>query len=758
MGIYRRGFLAFLVFWLLYFLLPAGLNFTSELLDPTSKPWEDITLYELAPGSFSTQWEVGDQPVLLGKYLLQLTINSYVMFLQYPIQILPFIFIISPIVGFIIFVFRLRREEPEKTFRQKLQMIQYDIETSPGEQIRSGLKSKSWKTEKEMLKILLALLPISLYLLMTLLKVLNYSEQSSILKGTSLGWFLEMFFAYLATAIFSVHLLAAGGFSFKGIYVGRRIREALFQSLSTVGLLVSAIAIVLFVIDYTNQLFTVVYFSAYFIMTTLFFVLFLDIFEPLSIFFLTKIIEYAKNFERKKLRFSIKKVTGILIIAFAINVILSFLDFTLKVFGNLFLGSATWSSLPVMLFYQSTIALAFLVLLSLSTFIFRRWNWNTLTNSYMVFIAALAFSTFIMIWLGLFLEEMVGWFPMYSLDLIMSPTFLTLYQTTESWLTSIIRFGYFGGELFVLPEIYEVPVNFADILFYMALPYRILYGFSVIVLYGLLLSYISRKFAVYVTQIEIEESQEKLLEKIVYSERLTAPELSAVLINPNDYIFKRNFEDYPPEDEEPPDFDEKDSKYDMVNNICQFDFGETIVEFSLETEPISFEEMRSESGMTPEQLVTFFNTIDKSALAELKPFIIYNKEYGYTYEEVALDSLHVMMTDGRSVFMHNFVEETVVEPALVSGLFAAITSFAKEAVQSEELLRTIDHGDVVLIIEYGKYVFTAIFADRNSATIRKSLRDFLDDFEKTYEADLVDWMGDLSPFENADELVLNFFG
>ncbi|MFW9994445.1 MAG: hypothetical protein ACFFD4_20545, partial [Candidatus Odinarchaeota archaeon] len=733
MGIYRRSFLAFLVFWLLYILFPAGLNFTSDLLDPVAQPWEDIKYYELSPGSFSSQWEVGDHPDLLVRYLFQLTLNSFVLFLQYPLQILPFVFVISPLVAFFVLIYRLRREEPDKTLRQKLQMIQYDIETSPGEQILDRMVSKDWSTEREMFKILLAMLPISLYLLMTLLKWLEYEEQSSILKGTSLGWFLEMFFVYLATAIFSVHLLAAGGFSFKGIYVGRRMRESLFQSLSTVGLFISVIAIVLFVLDFSNQLATVIYFSVYFIMTALFFILFLDVFEPLSVFFLTKIIEYAKAFEKKKLRFSAKKVGLILSIAFTINIIISLMDFSLRVFLVLFIGFDQWESLPVQIFYHVTIALVFLVILTASTLIFRRWNWNALTNSYMVFIAALAFGFLWNYWyfiLGYNGSNNLNPWPGYPIEgeyFLLQPTLFSTFITTsagtiESWLTSVFRFGYFNGELFIIPEIFEVPVLFAPILGLGSLPYRILYGFSTIVLYGLLIFYLSKKFAVYITQLEHVEGQEKVLEKIIYSERDVIPEMSAALSNPNDFIFKRNFEDYPPEGEEPPGFDENDPKYDMVNNLCQFDFGETVVEFSSDIEPISLEELGYDSGMTVEQVITFFNTVNRSALGEKRPFTFYQKEYGFTYEEVALDSLHVMMTDGRSVFMHNFTEESKVEPALVSGLFAAITSFAKEAVQSEELLRTIDHGDVVLIIEYGRYVFTAIFADRNSATIRKTLR------------------------------------
>jgi hypothetical protein len=61
-------------------------------------------------------------------------------------------------------------------------------------------------------------------------------------------------------------------------------------------------------------------------------------------------------------------------------------------------------------------------------------------------------------------------------------------------------------------------------------------------------------------------------------------------------------------------------------------------------------------------------------------------------------------------------------------------------------LKTIDHGDVVLTIEYAKYVFAAIFADTTSTELRKKLSRFLTDFEKRHEKTLPMWLGDLDVF------------
>ena len=162
-------------------------------------------------------------------------------------------------------------------------------------------------------------------------------------------------------------------------------------------------------------------------------------------------------------------------------------------------------------------------------------------------------------------------------------------------------------------------------------------------------------------------------------------------------------------------------------------------------EPLN--ELTSESGLS---LGEIHRILDELTFDLEVPFnqvlTLLHREFSYSFEEVTIDSLHIMMLDGRAVLSHTFATESQVEPALVAGLFSAITSFAKEAVRSEQLLKTIDHGDVVLTIEYAKWVFAAIFADTTSTELRKKLSEFLTYFEKKYSKTLPIWLGDLDVF------------
>jgi len=286
----KRVLEGYIVFWLLYILFPAILN----ILNPVEDSWKQFTVFQ-SIGSDSLVTGVLDADLnTFVRYTGQFLANSVALYLFYPFTLFPIIFIVGPLVSFFVLWRQLRKSKGE-SFLSKLGQIQFALEMSPTEAVGQRLEKADWTEKKKLFFILLAVLPISLYLLMTFLKVLGYQEQSNILKGTSLGWFLEIFFAYLAIAMYGVHLLYAAKISYKGDYVGLRVRDAIFQSLSTVGTFVSAIAIILFLVDYSKQLFVVLYFIGYFVMVTVIFILFLDVFEPVSIYLLTKIIETVKR-------------------------------------------------------------------------------------------------------------------------------------------------------------------------------------------------------------------------------------------------------------------------------------------------------------------------------------------------------------------------------------------------------------------------------------------------------------------------------
>ena len=66
-------------------------------------------------------------------------------------------------------------------------------------------------------------------------------------------------------------------------------------------------------------------------------------------------------------------------------------------------------------------------------------------------------------------------------------------------------------------------------------------------------------------------------------------------------------------------------------------------------------------------------------------------------------------------------------------MFSAITSFIKETTKSQELLKTIDHGDITILIEYGKRIFGALFIKgKQSTEVRSSLKELVTKFEAKY--------------------------
>ena len=194
---------------------------------------------------------------------------------------------------------RLRKEEG--TILNNLNLIAYQVTESPSKRIREGLVRNDWKREKEILKLLIVLLPVSLYLLQVVIKI-SGTEAS---LQSSLGWFLEILFVYIATFIFSIELLFSSQISLKGKFFGERVREQTYKSLYTVGVPISIISLLLFVADNisSNSLDTlpvIIYFFAYFIMASVIFILFLKVFEPISILIFIKLIDWWRNRQKRE--------------------------------------------------------------------------------------------------------------------------------------------------------------------------------------------------------------------------------------------------------------------------------------------------------------------------------------------------------------------------------------------------------------------------------------------------------------------------
>lgn len=955
-AIYSRFYLGFIIFWVLYYLIPAFLNF----LVPNEQAFSQAQVYHYpsdpryhGPKIFSTIWNPDDYDFL--KYVGQLIATSVILYLQYPVLILPPVFVVGPILAFLILLIQVyqrtrdtnlvnmkttteakdnqatttssnqhaveydendpnaplmdttairdaqARMRKVETLGENLEQLSYEL---PREKVLNEIidriQARDFQKEKELFQIIMAVLPISLFLLMSLLKILGQVENPTILQGTPMGWFLEIFFVYLATIVFSVYLLKACNFSLKGDPgISSRLYQSMYQSLVTVGAFMSVIASILFLIEFPDQIFVVIYFIMYFIMVTLFFVLFLDIFEPVSRYFLYQLLNAMKKSQfvsnavpterflyrmlspKKWISFlrtiiqaimqgfikRLNRTTAkIVTITVAVLIVMSLAEFTAILF--FYLLYANFERLHAQSFFSSVTLYLKLIFLSLLALFFRKYNWSVAKNAFFIFITAFIYSSlsaFFFIYLpsnnflgnetlgiivGTFMYTPTasGSIPMFYPTFITSMLFIFLGSQGNFWITSVLKFGIFREIYIVIPETFYVESGFTgagqSLLGILSAPYILFRELTVITFLALFIHLIQVEHTIKTIK---HPEKHNILTKTVFSQRGILPTSDALKEQPNSHRLMLTPMGKSREwkillatlDVLTTHMDHNEEAPITFMNVMQ-QANETLLRVFNESSEVTIEEFWKAMTVlgNTKPIAKLFHLLDEldhfvdnykeffrdrqqflkyklkyqpskhndSMLKKLQMFVAINKhllknsettpsvqeiseslnldlvamrnqlntlyqkipgfkrymiflgeEFGYSYEEVALDSLHVMMIDGRSIFTFLFREESVVEPALVAGLFAAITSFAQEAVQSKELLRSIDHGDVFLTIEYGQNILAAVFSDKVSSEIRRKLQQFVKEFEQRHASDLKDWLGDQSLFFKDVELVREIF-
>jgi len=201
--IYFRIILGIMIFYLIYWVLPI--------------------IFQVGTSPLELELQAGDGSILGIGYIIAHVGSLIASFSYYPLVTLPFIFLIAPFISIIYVRNRLRKEVGTKS--EKLKGLTYQIIESPYKRIRADLFKGDWSREKDILKLLIVLLPISLYLLQVLLKITGVQSASIIDDANALGWFIEILFVYLATFIFSLEILLSSQIALRGRNFGENIRE-----------------------------------------------------------------------------------------------------------------------------------------------------------------------------------------------------------------------------------------------------------------------------------------------------------------------------------------------------------------------------------------------------------------------------------------------------------------------------------------------------------------------------------------------------
>ncbi len=690
--LYFRIVACILVFFLIYWILP--------LIYQVGVPPDEL----IVPPA-----EVGN--IAYGVAYIGAHFGSLIsLFFSYPLITLPFIFFVAPFIAFLISLNKLRKEEG--SLKSNLGEISYEINESPTERTKRELQRNNWKREKEILKLMIVLLPISLYLLQVILEISKMQNESLTMGETALGWFLEILFVYLATFIFSIEILSSSQVALRGRYFGEKIRKQTYKGLYTIGAPMSILSIILFIIQYQASITIIIYFFAYFIMASIIFILFLDIFEPVSIYIFLKLLNWLRNRKKKKVDYSnfyYMFILGALalVIYLLLNLILTNVGYS-SLFGlpgsieeSLIYGTGEYTTTDPT-FYRT---LQFDLIIMYGIFVTEILSSLILT---LFLVYGLKFTKS----LGLGVFSYLPFVIIFSV-LISSP--VNYWLTGKASYTQIFGFGFYTLRTASLQA--TLP-GFLNIL---AIPYLYTRYIFNVVIWGMLVFYFKKSFKTRNTPIG-----EEFIEKIVYS--TITDFLSFDDYNKEDLSFLISSEkNIPPETIGR----EREEIKEILNNLT--------IDKLLEVLKPEDENERKR----------FYFTI--RYLYQNKLINIWKPELSYTFQKAEKQGLYIIYDDGRGVYNYAFRSDSIQDPGLVSGMFSAITSFVKEMTKSAETLKKIDHGDITILLEYGSKIFGALFIKgAQSSEVRAPLKEFVEKFEERYKDILKDWSGALAHFKDED--------
>ncbi|MHA1452206.1 MAG: hypothetical protein ACTSRD_05030, partial [Promethearchaeota archaeon] len=208
--IYTRVAMGITFFFLIYFVFPV--------------------LLQIGPPP-DTMISGGARPGLGVGYLIARMFNIIANYLQIPLINLAFIFLLAPFISLLYMFFRLRKDGKGK-FSEKLADLSFDYKKSPKEMIIEKLTKGGLKNERRLFRSLIVLLPITLYLLVTILNIAGVDALNP--SDGGLGWFLEIFFVYIATFLFAIHLINSSKASYDGKFVGEKMENDTYTSLMSV--------------------------------------------------------------------------------------------------------------------------------------------------------------------------------------------------------------------------------------------------------------------------------------------------------------------------------------------------------------------------------------------------------------------------------------------------------------------------------------------------------------------------------------------
>jgi len=623
----------------------------------------------------------------LAVYIGSLTMYSFTLAITYLIFMFPFVFFLAPLIGVLILLYVVKRKG--------IKEVTFWIDLKPK-------KLVGWEEEKEVLKLLIALLPVSLYFLITLLKLTFLEVDPHVVGSTWLGWVLEIYMLFLLSFIVAVNLLYTSRVYHGNRFVGETIRRNTFNNLLSISIVLSSVSLILFVQIYKGIEYLFIYFSLYYVAITIVFLAFFKIMEPASVYIFAKILTFIRDENKSQKIFDLRTAgLGILVGALAalvsllytisliayywgrVNINLDELMNACSLYESPYLE--VLNNLNIVIFMGSLQRFLEITVIMLLIYVFR----NTLKVKFFV--------------AGVY----VGIFKMIT------DYFLLQREASKAWTTTVFSSLNIGSLNILVPRFAYLPLSTNQ---FIVIPMLLLKLLATLLVFTVL---VYLKFGKLVQFTDVEAGHQ-----IKY---ICEPEHSHIV--PDSLIklkIAKFFEDKIPQDLLP------------------------IVEF-FKKKTYTFQELKEKLNMPEEKLKKILRYLYENYIID-----IYDCEFKIVTPASVIEGIYIVNTDGIALYSQSF-GEVKVEPLLISGMLSAITSFVKETTSSQQYLQAIDHGDVVLMIEYGEGFFVTLLANRETPELRMKLREFVKRFQEQFGEVLKNWTGDPDEFKDTEQLIKEIF-
>jgi hypothetical protein len=709
--LYIRLSICFIAFWFGYYVLPVllfGLVVPATPFDLSGvyNPWLSA---------------IG--------YYITIFFNVVAIFIRTALFVMPFAFLFAPLISIIILALYLRHEK--MSFREKLNEISYRYEASPLHKVKERLLESNWKLEKEIFKLMIVFLPISLYFLTLVLTAFSRQVESPIqgIISAQVGVFVEDLVAYLASFVAAVYLLYSSELSFRDRSLGDKIRFSVYRFILTTGTILAFFSILAFVLQFNQYLIGLVYFVIYYVMMTVVFAILLPLFEPFGSLVLIKAISAIGRFKPKERlnRIFNRRTLSAFVLGFAVASASLLIHYLVTLVTSPLLPGGDYFDLsrvdiPAVSFANELVFIRLfmvfgsrdiLELLLISIILF----WFVRELDVPVFETVAFVAIFSTIYSAV----------LYPAQVL--PSLITI-NPQYFWVTGVPAvltapgFNLLASRLGTLP--FTGPLVAGAALFLSLSPMLLLLYFVYIVKYWKKPLVISRNI-----------SEENIVEES-YSDISSMPNYVELKRSPKRFAFS-----YVPTRKQGslPENLAAETKEDLEKLIKVFP-KDGFVDIPALVEVTKLKEKR---------IYEILRYLVGRRIVKAHELEIESVTYNATPQ-----SLFITTTEGLDVFNYTF-GTLKIDPALVSGMLTAIISFVKEATRSRQFLRTIEHGDVVLVVEYGKYVFATIVTDQETPDLRIKLRKFLDKFETRHVDMLSKWTGQIPDLEKDKKLAETIF-